>query len=189
MKSTEEWNRLTFSYTRTPLRFVAHYANGHWDEGGLTKKSEVVINESAGVLQYAQTCFEGLKAYTAKDGRIVCFRPDLNAKRLADSARALEIPVFPEDKFLEAVKKWSPPTGNSSPLTAAKPLCICVRLCSPPVRCSGSNPPPNMNSVFSARPSELIFRTEFIRSPSELRIPTARRPMAPVMSKPGSIMP
>lgn len=123
MKSTEEWNRLTFSYSRTPLRFVAHYANGRWDEGGLTEKSEVVINESAGVLQYAQTCFEGLKAYTAKDGRIVCFRPDLNARRLADSARALEIPVFPEDKFLEAVKKvvaanreFVPPYGSEASL-------------------------------------------------------------------------
>ena len=56
------------------------------------------------VFQYAQTIFEGLKAYTTADGRIVCFRPDLNAARLADSAKRLQMPVFPEDKFVEAVE-------------------------------------------------------------------------------------
>ena len=96
MKTKEEWNALAFAYSRTPFRYVARYANGRWEEGKLTERAEVVLGESAGVLQYAQTCFEGLKAYTAKDGRIVCFRPDMNAKRMADSARALEMPPYPE---------------------------------------------------------------------------------------------
>ena len=89
----EEWNSLGFAYTRTPYRFVARWADGKWEEGKLTESAEIVLNESAGVLQYAQTCFEGMKAYTAKDGRIVCFRPDLNAERMADSARALAMPA------------------------------------------------------------------------------------------------
>ena len=46
----------------------------------------VTISECAGVLQYAQTCFEGLKAYRTEDGRVVTFRPDLNAERMMDSA-------------------------------------------------------------------------------------------------------
>ena len=64
-----------------------------------------MISECAGVLQYAQTCFEGMKAYTTEDGHIVTFRPDLNARRMADSAKRLEMPAFPEDRFVEAVKQ------------------------------------------------------------------------------------
>ncbi len=119
----EEWNSLGFAYTRTPWRYVARWADGEWKEGSLTEKAEVVLGESAGVLQYAQTCFEGMKAYTAKDGSIVCFRPDLNAERMADSARALEMPPYPEEKFLAAVKAvvdanraFVPPYGTDAAL-------------------------------------------------------------------------
>ena len=83
----------------------------------------MVINECAGVLQYAQTVFEGLKAYTTSDGRIVTFRPDLNAERLEQSASRLEMPVFPKDRFVEAVKKvvkaneaYVPPFGSGATL-------------------------------------------------------------------------
>ena len=79
------------------------------------------LNECAGVFQYAQTCFEGLKAYTTEDGRIVCFRPDLNAQRLKDSCERLEMPVFPEDRFVKAVEEvvkanaaWVPPYGSGA---------------------------------------------------------------------------
>ena len=71
----------------TDKRFVSNYKNGAWDDGVLTDDVNVVINECAGVLQYAQTCFEGLKAYTTEEGHIVMFRPDLNASRMADSAK------------------------------------------------------------------------------------------------------
>jgi branched-chain amino acid aminotransferase len=64
-----------------------------------------VINECAGVLQYCQSCFEGLKAYTTEDGHIVCFRPDLNAQRMVDSCERLEMPVFPKDRFVKAVEE------------------------------------------------------------------------------------
>ena len=74
-------------------------------------------------LQYAQTVFEGLKAYTTEDGRIVTFRPDLNADRLKDSAERLEMPVFPKDRFIDAVEKvvsankeFVPPYGSGATL-------------------------------------------------------------------------
>ena len=98
-----DWANLGFGYVQTDKRYVCNFKNGAWEEGGLTEDANVVLNECAGVFQYAQTVFEGLKAYRTEDGRIVTFRPDLNAKRLADSARRLEMPAFPEDKFLEAV--------------------------------------------------------------------------------------
>ena len=104
-KKDLDWSSLGFGYVKTDKRFVANYKDGKWDEGVLTDDDKVVISECAGVLQYAQTCFEGLKAYTTEDGRTVCFRPDLNAARMHDSAKRLEMPPFPEDKFIEAVTK------------------------------------------------------------------------------------
>ena len=75
------------------------------------------------MLQYAQTCFEGLKAYTTEDGHIVTFRPDLNASRMKDSCERLQMPVYPEDKFVEAVTKvveanaaYVPPYGSGATL-------------------------------------------------------------------------
>ena len=68
-------------------RYVTNFKNGEWDKGGLIEDPNIVLSECAGVLQYAQTAFEGLKAYTTVDGRIVTFRPDLNAERMMDSAK------------------------------------------------------------------------------------------------------
>lgn len=98
-----DWSNLGFGYIQTDKRYVSNFKDGAWGEGFLTDDANVVLNECAGVFQYAQTVFEGLKAYRTEDGRIVTFRPDLNAQRMADSARRLEMPAFPEDKFIEAV--------------------------------------------------------------------------------------
>ena len=122
-KQNIDWSNLGFGYMKTPQRFVSNYKDGKWDEGGLTADDQVVISECAGVLQYAQTVFEGLKAYTTADVRIVMFRPDLNASRLKNSAERLEMPVYPEDKFIEAVKAvvaanadFVPPYGSGATL-------------------------------------------------------------------------
>lgn len=102
-KKNIDWANLGFGYVNTDYRYVSDFKNGTWDEGGLTKDPMVTINECAGVLQYAQTVFEGMKAYTTEDGRIVTFRPDLNAERMEASARRLEMPVFPKERFIDAV--------------------------------------------------------------------------------------
>ena len=104
-KKNIDWSNLGFGYIQTEKRFVSNYKNGAWDDGVLTEDATVTISECAGVLQYAQTCFEGMKAYTTEDRHIVTFRPDLNASRMKDSCERLQMPVFPEDKFVEAVCK------------------------------------------------------------------------------------
>ncbi len=118
-----DWGNIGFGYIKTDKRYVSDYKNGSWDEGRLTEDNTVVISECAGVLQYAQTCFEGLKAYTTEDGHIVCFRPDLNADRMVDSCKRLEMPVFPKERFLEAVRMtvaaneaYVPPYGSGATL-------------------------------------------------------------------------
>lgn len=122
-KKQIDWGNLGFDYMPTEKRYVSNYKNGAWDEGCLTEDANVVISECAGVLQYAQTVFEGLKAYTTEDGRTVMFRPDLNASRLEDSARRLEMAPFPQDRFVEAVKQvvkaneaYVPPYGSGASL-------------------------------------------------------------------------
>lgn len=122
-KKDLDWSNLGFGYVKTDKRYVSNFKNGAWDEGTLTDDADIVLNECAGVFQYAQTVFEGLKAYTTEDGHIVTFRPDLNASRLADSARRLEMPVFPEARFVDAVQKvveanaaYVPPYGSGATL-------------------------------------------------------------------------
>lgn len=122
-KKNLDWANIGFGYMETEKRFVSDYKDGKWDEGVMTEDSTVVISECAGVLQYAQTIFEGMKAYTTEDGRIVTFRPDLNAARMEASAKRLEMPVYPKERFIEAVirtvaanKAYVPPFGSGATL-------------------------------------------------------------------------
>lgn len=122
-KKNIDWSNIGFGYIQTESRYVSYFRNGAWDEGVLTEDANIVLNECAGVLQYAQTIFEGLKAYTTEDGHIVAFRPDLNGERMEDSARRLEMPVFPKERFVDAVTKavaanaaYVPPYGSGATL-------------------------------------------------------------------------
>lgn len=122
-KKNIDWANLGFGYIQTDMRYVSNFKDGAWDDGVLTADANIVLNECAGVLQYAQTCFEGLKAYTTEAGKTVCFRPDLNADRMIDTAKRLEMPVFPKDRFIDAVKQvvkaneaYVPPFGSGASL-------------------------------------------------------------------------
>ena len=122
-KKDINWNELGFGYIKTDYRFVSNYKEGKWDDGTLSTDDMIQMSECACVLQYAQTCFEGLKAYTTANGDIVCFRPDLNAQRMAESCERMKMPVFPVEKFVDAVvetvkanKEWVPPYGSGASL-------------------------------------------------------------------------
>lgn len=122
-KKNLDWSNLGFAYIQTDKRYVSNFKDGAWDEGCLTSDANIVLNECAGVFQYAQSVFEGLKAYITEDGKIVTFRPDLNAQRMIDSAKRLEMPAFPKERFLDAVTQtvkanaaWVPPFGSGATL-------------------------------------------------------------------------
>ena len=122
-KKNIDWGNIGFGYVQTDYRYVSTYKNGQWDDGQLTTDANITMSECACVLQYAQTCFEGMKAYTTEDGKIVCFRPDLNAARMVESAQRLKMPAFPEEKFLDAIRQtvkanaaWVPPYGSGASL-------------------------------------------------------------------------
>ena len=118
-----DWGRLGFAYVPTEYRYVSRYKDGAWDEGALVTDANITLSECACVFQYCQACFEGLKAFRTKDGDVVCFRPDQNAKRMVDSAKRLVMPPFPEDRFVDAVKQlvlankdMVPPYGTGASL-------------------------------------------------------------------------
>lgn len=122
-KKDLDWANIGFQYRITDKRYVSDYKDGEWDEGGLTDDPNITVNESANIMQYCQEVFEGMKAYTTVDGKIVTFRPELNAKRMADSAKRMVMPPFPEDRFVEAVdmtvaanEDWVPPYGTGATL-------------------------------------------------------------------------
>ncbi len=122
-KKDLDWGNIGFQYRVTDKRYVSDYKDGAWDEGHLTEDPNITVNESANIMQYCQEVFEGMKAYTTVDGKIVTFRPDLNAKRMADSAKRMVMAPFPEDRFIEAVdmtvaanEDWVPPYGTGATL-------------------------------------------------------------------------
>ncbi|MBO6107924.1 MAG: branched-chain amino acid aminotransferase, partial [Eubacterium sp.] len=122
-KQNIDWGNIGFGYMKTRSRYVSNYKDGKWDDGMMTEDDTVTISECAGVLQYSQSCFEGLKAYTTEDGRIVTFRPDLNAERMIDTTKRLEMPSFPKERFIDAVEKvvrenadYVPPYGSGATL-------------------------------------------------------------------------
>ncbi len=122
-KKSIDWANLGFGYMKTDYRYVSNYTNGAWDDGVMTEDDMITMSECAGVLQYAQTIFEGMKAYTTEQGKTVVFRPDLNAERMIDSAKRLEMPPFPKERFLDAIDKlvkaneaWVPPYGSGATL-------------------------------------------------------------------------
>lgn len=122
-KKNIDWSNLGFGYIKTDKRYVSNYADGAWDDGAMIDDDMITMSECACVLQYSQSIFEGLKAYTTENGHTVVFRPDLNAERLANSAKRMEMPVFPVERFIDAVEKtvkaneaYVPPYGTGATL-------------------------------------------------------------------------
>jgi branched-chain amino acid aminotransferase len=118
-----DWNKLGFSYMKTPFRFIARWKDGQWDQGYLTEDNTMHISESSAALHYGQQCFEGLKAYRTKDGSVQLFRPDQNAQRMQRSCDRVLMPQVPEDMFIDACQKvvkanidYVPPYGTGATL-------------------------------------------------------------------------
>lgn len=118
-----DWSELGFHYRPTELRFRAIWRDGDWSEGELIRSEIIPVHEGAPALHYAQQCFEGLKAQSAPDGRVLLFRPELNAERMREAASRLLIPEIPESLFLRGVeeavranRQWVPPHGYGAAL-------------------------------------------------------------------------
>lgn len=129
-KKAIDWKSLGFEYTKTDYRFVARCRKGEWSAGELSTDEVMHIHEGSPALHYAQQCFEGMKAQTAEDGRILLFRPALNYERMHNTATRLSMPSVPEELFLRGVNEavranaaWVPPYGSGASLYI-RPLLI-----------------------------------------------------------------
>ena len=118
-----DWSNLGFSYIKTDLRYVSIWKDGKWDDGKLTEDNRLYISEASTAIHYGQQCFEGLKAYRAKNGDIQLFRPDENAKRMNSSADRILMPEVPVEKFIDACMQvvkanehFVPPYGSGASL-------------------------------------------------------------------------
>ncbi len=118
-----DWGNIGFQYRKTDYRYISYWKDGKWDEGKLDDGEMVTINQGSPILHYGQGCFEGLKAQTARDDRVLIFRPDQNAGRMNNSARRIAMPEVPEEMFLDACiqtikanMRWVPPHGSGASL-------------------------------------------------------------------------
>ena len=117
-----DWDELTFSLTPTDTMYVATTtAEDPWMPGDLRPYGNISISPAAGVLNYGQGLFEGMKAYRTAKNRVVFFRPDENARRMQRGADRLKMPPVPESIFLDAVEQvvqanidYLPPMGRGA---------------------------------------------------------------------------
>ncbi|MDI9472267.1 MAG: branched-chain amino acid aminotransferase [Tissierellia bacterium] len=123
MTNSIDWKNLGFGYIKTKGMFVANWKDGKWDEGSIVEDDFLNIHVSSTSLHYGQQCFEGMKAYRAKDGRLLLFRPRDNAQRMSQSAERILMPAIPEELFVRGVEEavvfneeFVPPYGTGGTL-------------------------------------------------------------------------
>ena len=103
--NTPNWSNLTFSYSKTNTILRSVYKDGAWSQIESLTDDNLKISAFAGCLHYAIECFEGLKAFRGKDGKVRIFRPYAHAARMASGARKLCLPMVSVDDFVEACKE------------------------------------------------------------------------------------
>ncbi|KAL9266890.1 Branched-chain amino acid aminotransferase 2, chloroplastic-like protein [Drosera capensis] len=117
-----DWDNLGFGLIPTDYMYIMKCPHGgSFSKGKLQRFGNIELSPSAGVLNYGQGLFEGLKAYRKQDGNILLFRPDENALRLSTGAERMCMPAPSVEQFVDAVKetvlaneRWIPPAGKGS---------------------------------------------------------------------------
>lgn len=125
-----DWGSLGFNYLKTKCHICYTFKNGVWDTGELRDEPYIPLHIAASCLHYGQAAFEGLKAFRCKDGKVRLFRPQENARRMANTARRTCMADLPESLFMEAVSRvilaneeYIPPYGTGGSLYI-RPLLI-----------------------------------------------------------------
>jgi branched-chain amino acid aminotransferase len=123
MALTIDWENLPFGYMPTDYNLRCYYRNGTWGEIEITSSEFIPMHMAATGLHYGQECFEGMKAYQGKDGKIRIFRWPENARRMMRSAEGIKLAVPPEELFHSMIvksvqlnKRFIPPYGTGASL-------------------------------------------------------------------------
>ena len=100
-----DFSSLVFGKSISDHMFVADYQNGAWGDFRIVPYGPMEIYPGNATLHYGQAIFEGMKANKTESGEILMFRPDMNAKRFAESCERMCMPVLSEEMFVELVRK------------------------------------------------------------------------------------
>jgi branched-chain amino acid aminotransferase len=155
----------------TDHMFICDYENGQWNNPRIEPLDTIATHPAAMALHYGQAIFEGMKAVRGKDGMPVLFRPELNAKRLNYSADRMGMPAFPEDLFVEGLKRlvaidrnWVPTVEGTAlylrPFMYADEAFIGMRAANKYKFIIFASP----SGPFFSRPIKLWAETKFIRA-------------------------
>ncbi|CAL0314364.1 unnamed protein product [Lupinus luteus] len=117
-----DWDNLGFGLQNTDYMYMMKCEKGGaFSKGELKPFGNIELNPAAGVLNYGQGLFEGLKAHRKQDGSILLFRPEENAARMKLGAERMCMPAPTTEQFVQAVKdtvlankRWVPPPGKGS---------------------------------------------------------------------------
>jgi branched-chain amino acid aminotransferase len=127
-----DWKNLPFNYLKTDYNVRSYWKNGSWSPLEVSDSEYITMHMAATCLHYGQEAFEGMKAYTGKDGKIRVFRVEENARRMIETADYILMPEVPVELFVEAVTKvvqlnarFIPPYGTGATLYI-RPLLIGV---------------------------------------------------------------
>jgi len=94
-----DWANLGFAVRPNNAIIVSRYKDGAWSTPQVCSDFNITLSCYAGVLHYANSCFEGLKAFRGADGKVRLFRPDENAKRMQRTANFLDMACPDEEMF------------------------------------------------------------------------------------------
>lgn len=100
-----DWSKLPFAYHKTDYNIRCYYRNGKWGELEVSSSETINIHMAATCLHYGQEAFEGLKAFSGKDGKIRIFRVEENAKRMLSTAKGIMMAEVPIEMFITAIEK------------------------------------------------------------------------------------
>jgi branched-chain amino acid aminotransferase len=100
-----DWDNLPFGKVFSDHMFLMEYADGEWKQGAIMPFQNISMHPAMSAIHYGQSIFEGLKAYRTINNEVNIFRPDMNAKRFAESAKRMCMPEVPEELFLEGIRK------------------------------------------------------------------------------------
>lgn len=125
-----DWPNLDFGYRKTDANIRFTWKDGAWSQGQLTQDETIPLHMASSCLHYGQECFEGLKAFSTRDGDVALFRIEENATRMVESCKRILMPPVPKDMFINAVmravqanRRFVPPYGTGASLYV-RPLVI-----------------------------------------------------------------
>ncbi|MFT6983686.1 MAG: branched-chain amino acid aminotransferase, partial [Crocinitomicaceae bacterium] len=100
-----DWDNLPFGKVFSDHMLVMDYKDGQWEDAEIMPFEDLQMHPATSAIHYGQSIFEGMKANKDEDGNVLIFRPDMNAKRFAESCERMCMPEIPEEVFVDLIKK------------------------------------------------------------------------------------